>query len=72
MKLTSTTTVVLNFDIAYYEDCEGGMRSGSFGETVSTLEAAVEQWRLANVAEPRREWVIVSVPQINVNQGKAA
>ena len=70
MKLTTMTTVHLTFDVQYFEDTEGGMHTGSFGSACSTLEAAVEQWRLAQVANPRRDWVIVTIPTVQTQLGK--
>lgn len=70
MKLVTQTTVVLTFYVEYYQDSERSMASETFSDGVSTLEQAVEQWRLAKATRPDHDWIITTKPEVNVGLGK--
>lgn len=59
MKITSTTSYTVKFQVHYFLDCEGGMQSDTFGPECDTIQLAITQLELAQVHDPKMDWVIV-------------
>jgi len=59
MKIKSTKTHTITFQVMYFESQEGGMSTDSFGKECNDLGAAIDQLALAEVYDPNPEWKIV-------------
>ena len=58
MKLTTTATHKITFEVVYHEATEGGMDSGDFGKPVETLPEAIHNLELARKFSPEIDWTI--------------
>lgn len=58
MKITTTTTYDVKYKVEYYEDDHGGMTHESFGNSVSSIEEALEIWNIANISQSSYDWII--------------
>jgi len=58
MKITSTTTYKITFQVAYYEHSEGGMDTDTFGPECDSVQQALPHWDLAQIDNPSKDWVI--------------
>jgi hypothetical protein len=67
MKIESKTTHIVTFDVQYFESTEGGMDSASYGKTCTDIGSAIEQLRLAKIADPDSDWIITCDVQTQVN-----
>jgi len=59
MKITVTKTYELTYSVQYFDQTEGGMDNGSFGDQVKTIEEAVSLLEIARVTRSDEDWVIV-------------
>ena len=59
MEITVTTKHKISFAVEYFENSVGGMVSGQFGNTVHTLEKAIDLLGQAKRVDVGPDWVIV-------------
>ena len=59
MKISTTTTHTVKFNIIAYEGQEGGMSIDEFGKTCDNLHEAIVQLDLAFASDPKTPWKIV-------------
>ena len=60
MNITKTTTHKLRFTVEAFWNEDLGMGHQDFGQAVETIEQAVETLQLAEIHDPKLEWVIVA------------
>lgn len=71
MKISVTSSYQISFQVAYHEQTEGGMNYGEFGPETDAIEKAITYLELAQIDQPKTEWVIVCNVTKNVNGAKS-
>lgn len=71
MKISVTTSYQVSFQVQYYEQTEGGMNYGEFGPSTDSIEKAITYLELAQIDQPKTEWVIVCYVGKTVDRAKS-
>lgn len=70
MEITKTTKHSITFSVEAHWNEEGGMGCDTFGNSVKTIEEAVELFDLACISSPSQDWFIMGTVEKTVAKSK--